>query len=123
MNQETVAQKAKRLLQPIPEDQWKIGSGVDVEYKWFGLKRKYKACALTHYASKELNINIKKVGLDIYSSELNVHSKNFMQKVKNDYSNWIYHINDTSERYHPYRANTPKKRVMLLLDDMIKHGY
>ncbi|MCF0059891.1 hypothetical protein MUK70_11635 [Dyadobacter chenwenxiniae] len=108
---ETIAQEAKRLLEPIPEDQWTTKDFTD---------RKSKCCAFGHYSrlnsSDDNNFSI--ANCSEYRGRLGELQHSIYVFTKGEYS--LIGVNDGAS---PYPQPTPKQRVLALLNDMIKAGY
>lgn len=98
---ETIAQEAKRLLEPIPED--KIVLEIDID------EDKDQWTASFHIGSK----------IGARFAELIGHSFQYL-KYRGEYC----FLSTVAEgKTYLYYQPTPKQRVMALLDDMIAAGY
>lgn len=100
---ETKAQEARRLLGSIPEDQWHVGD--------YANKAKTKRCAAGHLFTanpKEWTPNC-----------------NFYRLVTEFlYPGHRVYFSDVNDGLcKKYQQQTPKQRVIALLDDMIKAGF
>lgn len=107
---ETIAQEAKRLLDPIPEGQWVVRMYTD---------GKSRCCAFGHF--NRLQNNPSDFGLIncAYSERERLLENISLRFLKG--SGTIASVNN--REFEIYKQPTPKKRVMALLDDMIKAGY
>lgn len=102
---ETIAQEAKRLLEPIPDEQWLVGL--------YGTSKNSNChCFLGHW-------NLLHGGEPDYSEHehiLNTHIRTFLK------SRFIDGFSVNDGKCPQYQQSTPKQRVMALLDDMIAAG-
>ncbi len=104
---ETIAQEAKRLLEPIPEDRW-------MEYNYASGNCR---CAMGHW-------NEYKTG-DAWNCTFETQLNNEVRKYASAIGikgNWVNDVtislvNDGA--IESYQQRTAKQRVMALLDDMI----
>lgn len=95
---ETIAQEAKRLLEPIPEEQWCTGESGDAGAQ----------CLLRHLGDSTVSID----------NFLNTSSNFRRQFCIPELS---FEINDGLCPKYP--QETPKQRSIAFIDDMIKAGY
>lgn len=108
---ETIAQEAKRLLEPIPEEEWLTGTYYEDN----------KCCAIGHIRDKSDRPigkweDIERDGSRFwFELRLRTLAKEFLGELH------ITEVNDHRQARYP--QTTPKQRVMALLDDMIKAGY
>lgn len=115
MKNETIAQEAKRLLEPIPEEQWTDKHGYSDGVS--------KCCALGHWNRLHReNVNdyhpFNCCSGD-HETDIDEICKQFFQSES---GMWILtEINDAITGR--YAQPTPKQRIMALLDDMITAGY
>jgi len=111
---ETIAQEAKRLLEPIPEDQWMINDFTDY---------RCKCCVIGHYerlkSGSPNNFSFENCS-DAISSALREQSRVYFTERGYEWTDIADVNNETSHNYH---QPTPKQRVMALLDNMIAAGY
>ena len=116
MTTETIAQEAKRLLEPIPEEQWTDEHGYSDGVS--------KCCALGHWnrlhSSNPNNYNTINCA--------NGNADNQMADIGDAFFNdplfgyyKIAEVNDGVDDRYP--QSTPKQRIMALLDDMIAAGF
>lgn len=110
---ETIAQEAKRLLEPIPEDDFIVESFSD---------QVSKCCAIGHFERSRSfdpsDFSIFNCG-DFYHSDLRSRSEEFL--CEKGYGGDISDVNNYTSKFYP--QPTPKQRVIALLDDMINAGY
>ena len=120
MENETIAQRALRLLSPIPTENFITGTFTDIVSS---------CCVVGHY------VRLISDNPDDYSSEncrdfekfgyagcdLRIASEQFL-KSKGNYGT-IATVNNGNDEDLPYLQNTPKERSIALLNDMIKAGY
>lgn len=108
---ETIAQEAKRILEPIPAKQWMMYNYCNAtEDKCCGMGHLNKAisgCAII--SSFESKIRSSAIAYLVASEKYGDGTSGFAS------------INDNNSLH--YTQKTPKKRVLALLDDMIKAGY
>lgn len=108
---ETIAQRAKRLLSPIPAEEFTTERGFTDEMS--------KCCAIGHLNRLENNPidysirNCSLYGDDSLSAEI--------EKLSSELGFHIWSVND--KLIGPYQEKTAKDRVMHLLEDMIAAGY
>lgn len=101
---ETITQEAKRLLEPIPEENWMVGDFTD------GVS---KCCGSGHF------MRLRSPGQKyLYSSWTAINTMTPIVAEFNESS--IAAVNDGENP--KYQQPTPKQRVMALLDDMIAAG-
>lgn len=113
--EETVAQKALRLLNGVPESQFIMGKFTD---------REGKCCAIGHY--KRLTSNNPKDYSslnchDDFESDLREKTIQFIQE-KHGLTKSIADVNNQQD-INGYTQKTIKKRVVALLKQMVKEGY
>ncbi len=112
---ETVAQKALRLLSPIPHTQFISNDFTD---------GKNKCCVIGHYMRLTSdNPNDYSFGncSDGFESDLRTESVKFLGSMLIDISN--VNNNLFSYQTHKYIQKRCKSRVIAFLKDMIKGGY
>jgi hypothetical protein len=117
---ETIAQKAYRLLYPIPAEQWCTNM-------YSNGKNSY--CAIGHLNRlNALNPNDYPIDISIrgwgYNSSLSAAIKMFFEKQHNIKESFdlLASVNDAKD-IAIYTEETPKDRVMHLLTDMIAAGF
>lgn len=113
------AKDVKKLLAPIPENKWTIGEFTD---------GKEKCCFIGHYirltSDNPKNYSYTKChdfGNNKRPYNLREKTKEFLRRVHGIYEDGASVNNDAG--INGYNEETPKARVMHLLDDMIDHGY
>jgi len=121
--QETIAQKAHRLLKDVPEDKWVIGLFTDL---------KSKCCAIGHYerlTSDNPNDYSRPNCLD-YNGAFRAHTRAFLSLHSQcDRYDIAYINNGDSIRLKEGHANKmylaagPKRRTILFLEWMISEGW
>lgn len=109
--EETIAQEARRLLSPIPEEQFTV-----CQYE---NNAGDKCCSMGH-------INKAKSG-NPFGSEfervLRRSAADFLMKKARRYHDYYGNLVGVNDGKDPlYQQKTPKRRVMKLLDDMIAAG-
>lgn len=114
--QETIAQKAKRLLSEVPKEDWIIGEFTNLNGK---------CCALGHWnrLNRDPNDYSSKNCSNEFEGDMDLRSftVRFMREKHNLYTN-IAGVNN-EDFYNGYTEDNPKDRVLHLLDDMIANNY
>lgn len=108
---ETIAQEARRLLEPIPDEQWLVGAFSDGESK---------CCAFGHYA------RINSVDQNDFSMENCSKFQGRLGELADSilvFTKGMASLVGVNDGVTHYTKHTPKQRVMALLDDMIAAGY
>lgn len=113
---ETIAQRAYRLLSPIPAEQW-----ITDQYT----NNENACCAIGHYnrlnSKNPNNYSIENCQENYLSADIRVISKRFIETRYRLYSD-IATVNNSST-VNGYTEETPKERVLHLLTDMIAEGF
>lgn len=113
--QETVAQKALRLLNAVPTTKFVIGDFTNY---------KGKCCAIGHYmrltSGNPKNYSSENCH-DNYASDLRERTRDFIEK-KHGLDKSIANVNN-EENVNGYTQKTIKGRVINLLKQMVKEGY
>lgn len=109
---ETIAQKALRLLEPIPENEWTVGRFTN---------EINSCCALGHYSRLLSNNpkNYSSLNCDEYTVQYELSGESWAFLRGRDEG--ITHVNDGLSTL--YQESTPKARIIHLLKDMIAAGY
>jgi len=113
--EKTVAQKTLEILSVVPSEDWITDLHTDLESK---------CCAIGHYvrltSNNPDNYNSDNC-VDYNRAPIRNSSSEFLNKIHNLNGIDIAHVNN--KPVAKYTQDTPKERVIALLNDMIKAGY
>lgn len=118
---ETIAQKAKRLLEPIPDVNWCMFKHTNSKDQCCGRGHLYRILSdnPNDYTLNNLMEATRKIIDGISVKDWVLKFENYVYKVSGNVGFVV--VNDTQNT--KYQESTPKARVLHLLDDMIKAGY
>ena len=121
MEQETIAQKAKRLLSPIPKENWTDKHGYTDNIS--------RCCFLGHWnrlnSGYPEDYSDRNCAFSVHTDEITKPIGEYIKKVVPERYMGTYTvaaINDT-DVVNGYTEDNPKDRCMHLLDDLIAAGY
>lgn len=104
---ETIAQEAKRLLEPIPDEKW-------ITQFYYSSSKPGCHCFIGHY--NVIHGLHPSADIELCAYKIVGRISTFLKGIGD-----AFDINDGN--LTKYRQDTPKQRVIALLDDMIAAGY